>query len=68
MQLALPNVWFDTASIQSNVGPDPAPYHTSRRFIHSALEIIGSNRLLFGTDLPSNVCKFTYQSMIDTIA
>lgn len=41
-QLALPNVWFDMASIQSNVGPDPEPFPTSRHFIHSALEIIGT--------------------------
>lgn len=67
-QLALPNVWFDMASIQNNVKPDAAPYPVSRRFIHSALEVIGSDRLLFGTDLPSNLCNFTYQSMIDTIA
>ena len=67
-QLALPNVWFDMASIQNNVKPDAAPYPVSRRFIHSALDVIGSDRLLFGTDLPSNLCNFTYQSMIDTIA
>ena len=66
--LALPNVWFDTASIQSNVGPDEAPYPVSRRFIHAAIETVGADRLIFGTDLPSNLCKFSYQSMIDTIA
>lgn len=66
--LALPNVWFDTASIQNNVKPDEAPYPISRRFIRSAVEAVGADRLLFGTDLPSNLCKFTYQGMVDTIA
>lgn len=66
--LALPNVWFDLASIQNNVKPDDAPYPVSRRFIHSALDVVGADRLLFGTDLPSNLCKFSYQGMIDTIA
>lgn len=66
--LALPNVWFDLASIQNNVKPDFAPYPVSRRFINSAVEVVGADRILFGTDLPSNLCKFTYQDMIDTVA
>ena len=66
-QLALPNVWFDLASIQNNVKPDPAPYPVSRRFIHAAADTVGADRLIFGTDLPSNLCNFTYQSMIETV-
>lgn len=38
------------------------------QFIHCAVETVGADRLLFGTDTPSNLCKFRYQDMVDTIA
>ena len=66
--LHLPNVWFDLASLQHNVRPDKAPYPVTRAFIHKAIEIVGAERLLFGTDLPSNLCKFSYADMVNTIA
>lgn len=67
-QLALPNVWFDLASLQHNVAPDDAPYPVTRRFIHRAAGIVGVDKLLFGTDLPSNLCQYSYEQMVDTVA
>ena len=67
-QLRLPNVWFDLASLQHNVRPDAPPFPVTRQFIHAAVETVGADRLLFGTDTPSNLCKFHYQDMVDTIA
>ncbi len=32
------------------------------------METVGAERLLFGTDAPSNLCHMTYQQMVDTIA
>ena len=66
--LHLPNVWFDLASLQHNVRPDIAPYPVTRTFIHKAVEIVGAERLLFGTDLPSNLCNYTYADMVNTVA
>ena len=40
----------------------------TRQFIHCAIDTVGADRLLFGTDTPSNLCKFRYQDMVDTIA
>ena len=40
----------------------------TRALIHKAVEIVGAERLLFGTDLPSNLCKFSYADMVNTIA
>ena len=67
-QLHLPNVWFDLASLQHNVRPDEPPFPVTRQFIHCAIGTVGADRLLFGTDTPSNLCKFRYQDMVDTIA
>ena len=66
--LQLPNVWFDLASLQHNVRPDTPPFPVTRQFVHCAIETVGAERLLFGTDTPSNLCKFCYQDMVDTIA
>lgn len=66
--LHLPNVWFDLASLQRNVRPDEPPFPITRRFIARAVETVGAERLLFGTDAPSNLCHMTYQQMVDTIA
>ena len=67
-KLHLPNVWFDLASLQHNVCPDAAPYPVTRTFIHKAVEILGAERLLFGTDLPSNLCNYSYAGMVNTVA
>lgn len=67
-QLHLPNVWFDLASLQHNVRPDAPPFPVTRQFIHCAIDTVGADRLLFGTDTPSNLCKFRYQDMVDTLA
>lgn len=66
--LALPNVWFDLASLPHNVRPDAPPYPVTRRFIARAMEITGAERLLFGTDAPQNLCHFRYGSLVAAIA
>lgn len=67
-ELRLPNVWFDLASLQRNVRPDEPPFPITRQFVARAVETVGTQRLLFGTDAPSNLCHMTYQQMVDTIA
>lgn len=67
-QLRLPNVWFDLASLQHNVRPDEPPYPVTRRFIRESVGVVGADRLLFGTDLPSNLCHHRYADMVNTIA
>ena len=66
--LAGPNVWFDLASLQHNVRPDAPPYPVTRRFIARAVETVGADRLLFGTDAPQNLCQFRYGDLVATIA
>lgn len=65
--LALPNVWFDLASLQHNVRPDQPPYPVTRRFLARAAQTVGTDRLLFGTDTPQNLCQFRYADLVATI-
>lgn len=66
--LALPNVWFDLASLQHNMRPDVPPYPVTRQFIAAAVQTVGAEKLLFGTDLPSNLCHHSYADMVNTVA
>lgn len=63
--LNLPNVWFDLASLAHNVRPDEPPYPVTRSFVRDAIDILGADRLIFGTDLPSNLVRDTYQALIN---
>lgn len=66
--LALPNVWFDLASLQHNLRPDEPPYPYTREIIVRAAELVGSDRLLFGSDLPSTLCNHRYADLIACVA
>lgn len=66
--LALPNVWFDLAALSSNLRPDTPPYPVTRQFIGEAVEMVGSDRLLFGSDLPSTLCSHRYGDLIRCVS
>lgn len=66
--LALPNVWFDLASLPHNLQPDSPPYPITRNVVSRAVELVGSDRLLFGSDLPSTLCQHRYRDLIACIA
>lgn len=67
-KLALPNVWFDLASLCSNCRPDVFPYPTAQGYVQDAVDIVGAGRLLWGSDMPSTLTRDTYQHLIDFIA
>ncbi len=67
-RLALPNVWFDTASLQRNVEPDEPPYRIAQRFLSSAEAVVGCVKILFGTYLPSNLVHYSYWQMLQWIS
>lgn len=66
-KLNLPNVWFDLAALHDNCGPDQFPYLNARHYLKLAKEIVGANRLIFGSDVPSVLCNDTYAHLIDYI-
>lgn len=60
----LPNVYFDIASVDNNTKPEVFPYPTASKFIRRAIDILGSNRLMWGSDMPAGICKDTYSNKI----
>lgn len=67
-KLALPNVWFDLAALCLNSRPETYPYPTARGYVKDAVDIVGADRLLWGSDMPSAMTRDTYQHFIDFIA
>ncbi len=65
--LNLDNVVFDLASLSSNQRPEPYPYPTAIWFIKEAMHILGADRMMWGSDLPSNLCRDSYRHLFDYI-
>ena len=66
-QLAFKNVWFDLAALAANQKPETYPYPTAVKYLQTAKEVVGADRLMFGTDMPSALCRDTYEHLTDYI-
>ena len=67
-RLALPNVWFDLAALCLNTKPESFPYPAARDYVRTAVDLVGADRLLWGSDMPSAMTRDSYQHFIDFIA
>jgi predicted TIM-barrel fold metal-dependent hydrolase len=65
--LCLENIWFDLAAVPWNVTPERYPYPTARGFIKMAKDIVGAEKLIWGTDVPSVLTKESYTNLINYI-
>ena len=66
--LKKPNVWFDLAALPKIVDADPYPYPSVHEVIREAKEILGADRLMWGTDAPfacAHDAESTYEHLTD---
>lgn len=63
--LNLDNVYFDLAAVPFNTKPESYPYPTGVKYIQQARDIVGANKLIWGTDIPSVLCYDTYRNLLD---
>jgi hypothetical protein len=66
-KLVMPNVYFDLASLAHNQKPEKYPYPTAVKHLETAKEVVGADKLMFGTDIPGNLCRDTYTHLSDYI-
>lgn len=66
-ELAADNFVFDIANLPLFVYPEPCPFPSQQEFVRKAKDLVGANRLLWGTDLPCTFLKFTYKEMIEFV-
>ena len=58
--LALPNVKFDLAALALNQKPEIFPYPTAVGHLRTAKSVVGAENLMFGSDMPSALCRDSY--------
>ena len=59
------NVWIDLASLPALFDKEEYPYPTAQKYVKVASEIVGSDRLIWGTDIPGILTKVTYKQSLD---
>lgn len=65
--LAKENIWVDLSALPWNVAPESYPYPTALRLISAAKDILGHKKILWGTDIPAVMTKFTFRDLCDYI-
>ena len=65
--LALENVYFDISSLASNQRPETYPYPSAAAHLKIAKEVVGAEKLMFGSEIPSNLCRDTYEHLVGYI-
>lgn len=66
-RLCMPNVYFDLAALAANQKPESYPYPTAVCHLKTAKEAVGTEKLIFGTDMPSTLCRDSYAHLTDYI-
>jgi predicted TIM-barrel fold metal-dependent hydrolase len=61
------NIWFDLAAVPFNVKPECYPYPTGQKYIALAKEIVGADKLIWGTDVPSVLVHDSYEELLSFV-
>lgn len=63
--LKKPNVWFDIAALPKIVSPGTYPFPAVHEVLKMAKDILGADRLLWGTDAPFAATQDPYEHLAD---
>lgn len=66
-KLIAPNIYFDYAALAHNQRPEIYPYPTAVEHLKTAKEIVGADRLMFGSDIPSTLVRDGYANLINYV-
>lgn len=69
--LALPylkheNVWVDLSALPWNVGEE-FPFPSAQDYVKMAVDILGADKIVWGTDVPAVLTKDSYQDLMNYI-
>jgi predicted TIM-barrel fold metal-dependent hydrolase len=59
-KLSLNNIWFDLAALPWNVHPETYPYPQAQHFLATAKQIVGAEKLIWGSDVPCTLTRESY--------
>jgi len=60
----LQNVWFDCASLIAFVQEEGYPFPSVERYLRLAIDRIGANKVMWGTDQPGTLLHATYKQYV----
>lgn len=61
------NIYFTVASIPNSTLPEKYPFPSACRYIEIAKEMVGVDRLMWGSDIPSAIVNLPYSDLINYI-
>ena len=61
------NVWLDLSALPYHLPEGDYPFTGVDTFVGKALDLVGPDRLLWGTDAPGMLWMLTYQQMLDVV-
>lgn len=59
------NIWFDIAAIPKILTPDKYPYPEAVDYLRTAADIVGADKLMWGTDAPYAATQDSYEHLAD---
>jgi hypothetical protein len=63
------HVWLDLSSLPAYAAAvEEPPYPTAQRYVHRAVELVGADRLLWGSDAPGLLSVATYPQLLAFVA
>jgi predicted TIM-barrel fold metal-dependent hydrolase len=60
-----PYVWLDTAALPAYLVEEGYPFPSARRYIQMAVDLVGADKIMWGTDLPGLLTVATYRQLVD---
>ena len=61
------NVWLDLSALPYHLPEGDYPFKGIDTFVGKAVDLVGPDRLLWGTDAPGMLWMLTYQQMLDIV-
>jgi predicted TIM-barrel fold metal-dependent hydrolase len=61
------NVWLDTSGLPA-LGVEDYPFPTALQYIRRAVELVGAEKFMWGSDIPSQFCYATYPQLVHMVA
>lgn len=59
-----PNVCLDTAALPAYLDHEGYPYPSARRYLRAAVDLVGPDKILWGTDAPGLLTVATYKQLV----
>ena len=64
----LPNVWFDSSALPAYLPDEDWPYPSAERYLRLAIERIGPDKVMWGSDAPGLLLHASYPRLVELAA